>query len=500
MAHQYWIGYDIGSSSVKAALIDSGKGTEVGRVQFPKKEMPISAPQPGWGEQDPTLWWKNAVLATRELLQNTQAAPEQIQGIGISYQMHGLVAVDQGLIPVRPSIIWCDSRAVRSGDALLEKVGEAACRHSLLNAPGNFTLSKLAWVKEHEPRVYEKIHKIMLPGDYIAMRLSGRCTTTASGLSEGILWDFGRHEPAWWLLDAAGIGHKLLPEIVPTFGEQVHLRGEGAREIGLPEGIPVLYRAGDQPNNALSLNVMQPGEVAATGGTSGVVYAVTDRTQTGEMGRINNFAHVNHRPDAPRIGKLLCINGTGIQYSWMQQNIAPGLDYPEMNRQGAEIPVGCDGLRIYPFGNGAERMLDNARVGARISGLDFNLHSRPHLYRAALEGIAFSFVYGMEILKQDGVPLQKIKAGNDNLFRARVFSETIATLTGSSIDMVETTGAAGAARAAAVAAGAFPSMTEATATDAVQLSYEPLPEAGPYREAYAGWKKELTEQLKHPKQ
>lgn len=494
----YWIGYDIGSSSVKAALIDSETGSELGRVQFPKKEMPISAPRPGWGEQDPDLWWKNAVLATAELLGSTGVAPEKIRGIGISYQMHGLVAVDQNLDPVRPSIIWCDSRAVGSGDALLEKVGEAACREHLLNAPGNFTLSKLVWVQQHEPRVFAKIHKIMLPGDYIAMRLSGRCTTTASGLSEGILWDFSRHEPAWWLLKAAGIGRELLPEIVPTFGEQVVLGGDGAREMGLPEGIPVLYRAGDQPNNALSLNVMEPGEVAATGGTSGVVYAVTDRTQTGEMSRINNFAHVNHRSDAPRIGKLLCINGTGIQYSWMQHQVSPGLDYPEMNRQGAAIPVGCEGLRVYPFGNGAERMLGNARIGARISGLDFNLHSRPHLYRAALEGIAFSFVYGMEILKQDGVPLQKIRAGNDNLFRARVFSETIATLTGSSIEMVATTGAAGAARAAAVAAGAFPSMTEATATDAVQLRYEPLPEAGAYREAYEGWKHELTEQLKHP--
>lgn len=496
----YWIGYDIGSSSVKAALVDSDRGSELGRVQFPRKEMPISAPQPGWGEQDPELWWKNAILATRELLQTTGVAPEQVRGIGISYQMHGLVAVDKNLEVVRPSIIWCDSRAVGSGEDLLAQVGETACRERLLNAPGNFTLSKLLWVKRYEPERYARIHKIMLPGDYIAMRLSGQCTTTASGLSEGILWDFRAHEPAWWLLEAAEIGGALLPELVPTFGQQVVLSPEGARQIGLPEGIPVLYRAGDQPNNALSLNVMEPGEVAATGGTSGVVYAVTDRTQTGEMSRINNFAHVNHQPQAPRIGKLLCINGTGIQYSWMQQQVSPGLDYPEMNRQGAAIPVGCEGLRIYPFGNGAERMLGNARVGARISGLDFNLHGRPHLYRAALEGIAFSFVYGMEILEQDGVTLQKIRAGNDNLFRARAFSETIATLTGSSIEMVTTTGAAGAARAAAVAAGAFPSMAEATATDEVQLRYEPLPEAGPYQEAYAGWKHELTEQLKHDTQ
>ena len=411
--------------------------------------------------------------------------------------MHGLVAVDKDLNVVRPSIIWCDSRAVATGEALLDMVGASRCREHLLNAPGNFTLSKLLWVKKHEPSNYARIHKIMLPGDYIAMRMSGLCTTTASGLSEGIMWDFKTHTPAWWLLETSGIAADLLPELAPTFGEQVQLNRVGAAELGLTEGIPVYYRAGDQPNNALSLNVMQPGEVAATGGTSGVVYAVTSSAQTGEMNRINNFAHVNHTPDTPRIGKLLCINGTGIQYSWMQQQVSPDLDYPEMNRLGSEVAIGCDGLRVFPFGNGAERMLNNARIGAKISGLDFNVHKRSHLYRAALEGIAFSFVYGMEILKSDGVPLQKIRAGNDNLFRARVFSETIATLTDASIEMVTTTGAAGAARAAATAAGQFASLSEATATDQVQLQYEPLKEAGAYQEAYRAWKHELTEQLKY---
>ena len=493
----YWIGFDIGSSSVKAALIDSDQGKEIGRVQFPKQEMPIAAPEPGWGEQDPELWWKHVREATAELLKTTQSQPEQIRGIGISYQMHGLVAVDKEQKVVRPSIIWCDSRAVGNGERLLEAVGEEKCKMHLLNAPGNFTLSKLLWVKEHEPSLYARIDKIMLPGDYIALRMSGQSTTTASGLSEGMMWDFKKNAPAFWLLEAASVDAALLPELVPTFGEQVVLNQQGAAELGLPEGIPVLYRAGDQPNNALSLNVMQPGEVAATGGTSGVVYAVTSSTQTGEMSRINNFAHVNHSAENPRIGKLLCINGTGIQYSWMQQQVSPDLDYPEMNRMGAEIPVGSEGLRIFPFGNGAERMLNNIRVGSTISGLDFNIHKRPHLYRAALEGIAFSFVYGMEILKADGVPLQKIRAGNDNLFRARVFSETIATLTGSSIEMVTTTGAAGAARAAATAAGVFKSMSEATATDQVQLRYEPLTENKAYREAYNAWKDELIKQLKN---
>ncbi|MBC2838560.1 xylulokinase [Robiginitalea sp. SC105] len=492
----YWIGYDIGSSSVKAALVSSADGSEIARVQQPKKEMPIDAPQPGWGEQDPDLWWEQVQLATRELLEKTGIKADAVKGIGISYQMHGLVVVDQDLKPLRPSIIWCDSRAVAAGEALLQKAGEAECRERLLNAPGNFTLSKLFWVRENQPELFKKIHKIMLPGDYIALRLSGRCTTTASGLSEGILWDFKEEQPAAWLMETAGIDPGLLPDIVPTFGPQSELDESGAEACGLKKGTPILYRAGDQPNNALSLDVMEPGEVAATGGTSGVVYAVTDRTQTREMNRVNNFAHVNHSAENPRIGKLLCINGTGIQYSWMQQQVSEDTDYAEMNQMAARIPVGSQGLRIFPFGNGAERMLSNILVGARISGLSFNTHKRDHLFRAALEGIAFSFVYGMEIMAADGVNLRKIRAGNDNLFRARPFAETVATLTGATIEMVATTGAVGAARAAAVAGGAFPSMTAATATDKVQLEYAPVPGKEPYQQAYAHWKNELNHILK----
>ncbi|WP_088340753.1 xylulokinase [Robiginitalea sediminis] len=492
----YWIGYDIGSSSVKAALVESATGREVARVQSPEREMPITSDQPGWGEQPPGLWWEHVKKATSELLRTTDTKAESILGIGISYQMHGLVAVDRDLKVVRPSIIWCDSRAVGVGDRLMEAVGENRCRDRLLNAPGNFTLSKLAWVKEHEPERYVRIHQVMLPGDYIAMKFSGTCTTTASGLSEGILWDYREEAPATWLMEAAGIDPGLLPRVVPTFGAQAEIGAQGAAETGLREGTPILYRAGDQPNNALSLNVMQPGEVAATGGTSGVVYAISDRLDTRELHRVNHFAHVNHSAGAPRIGKLLCINGTGIQYSWMQQNTPGSLGYPQMNELAASVAPGAEGLRIFPFGNGAERMLRNVHPGASIQNLDFNIHKQPHLYRAALEGIAFSFVYGMELMAEDGVNLQRIRAGNDNLFRARPFAETITTLTGASIEMVATTGAAGAARAAAVAAGAFPDMEAATATDAVQLRYEPLSESGPYREAYTDWKNKLETLLK----
>ncbi|MEW2920890.1 FGGY family carbohydrate kinase [Muricauda sp. ANG21] len=491
----HWIGFDIGSSSIKAALINSDDGSVLDIAQYPKKEMPILSINLGWGEQDPELWWKHLCTATKELISKNNVSKNDIKGIGISYQMHGLVTVDKNLQPLRPSIIWCDSRAVEIGEQLFQTSGSDNCVEHLLNSPGNFTLSKLKWVKDNEPDTYKKIHKFMLPGDYIALKLSGSCVTTPSGLSEGIMWDFKQNDVASWLLEDAGIDPSLIPEIRPSFSEQGVVSKQGAKESGLPEGIPIMYRAGDQPNNALALNVMEPGEIAATGGTSGVVYAISGQKNTKEHTRINSFAHVNHSGDDTRIGKLLCINGTGIQYSWVRNELTNALSYNSMNEQAESVPIGSEGLNILPFGNGAERMLNNSNKGSRILNLNFNVHKAPHIFRAALEGIAFSFVYGMEILKNDGVNIASIKAGNDNLFRAGIFSRTIATLTNSQIDIVETTGAVGAARAAAYAFGNFKSIGEATATDAIQLTYQPDGPTEKYHDAYDTWKQQLEEYI-----
>lgn len=491
----FWIGFDMGSSSIKVALIDAQDGSPVAVVQQPQREMPITSREPGWGEQDPELWWNHLCTAIAQLFQTHNIDQKDIKGIGISYQMHGLVVVDRHLRPLRPSIIWCDSRAVDTGERLLQSVGKDRCMGRLLNSPGNFTLSKLKWVQENEPHIYRDIHKFMLPGDYIAMKLSGACVTTPSGLSEGILWDFQEDGMAIWMLEAAGIDPDLVPEIRPCFSHQGSVSGAAARETGLPPGIPIMYRAGDQPNNALSLNVMEPGQIAATGGTSGVVYAIAGRVDTQEPPRINSFAHTNHSATDPRIGKLLCVNGAGIQYSWMKNEIAQGRSYDQMNQLAEQLPVGSEGLRILPFGNGAERMLENADRGSQIRGLNFNRHKAPHLFRAALEGIAFSFVYGMEILQKEGVEINAIKAGNDNLFRAEIFAGTIATLARTKIEIVETTGAVGAARAAATAHGDFRDITQATATDAVEKAHGPSADREPYLQAYHDWKRELERYL-----
>ncbi len=456
------LGYDLGSSSIKASIIDTETGKCIASAYYPKEEMPISSPLSGWAEQDPEMWWRYASLATKELLDNPSVNPKAIVAIGISYQMHGLVIVDRNHKPLRPSIIWCDSRAVGIGEKAFKAIGKEKCLSSLLNSPGNFTASKLAWVKENEPDVYKKIYKIMLPGDYLAMRLTGEIFITPSGLSEGILWDYTQNNISSMVVDHFGFDTSLIPEIVPVFSNQGRLNSVTANELGLNKGIPVTYRAGDQPNNALSLNVLNPGEIAATAGTSGVVYGVSDEVKYDPESRVNTFAHVNHEPGNNRLGVLLCINGTGILNSWVKRNVAPsGINYDEMNRLAEEVPPGSGGLTILPFGNGSERMLGNRDTGCHISNMNFNIHCRGHIIRAAQEGIVFAFRFGMDIMTQTGIKPEIIRAGHSNMFLSPLFRKSLASLTGATIELYNTDGSQGAARAAGFGAGLYSSIDEA---------------------------------------
>jgi xylulokinase len=486
----YSIGYDIGSSSVKAALVLTKTGKGVALVNEPETEMGMISVNSGWAEQDPNEWWKHVCNATKRLLRENNITAQDITGIGISYQMHGLVIINENGDSLRNSIIWCDSRAVQIGQVAFDDLGNQSCSEKLLNSPANFTASKLKWVRDNEPEIFSKIHKFMLPGDYIAYKLSGQIATTISGLSEGIFWDFQKNKIADWLLEYYGIKESLVPEIKDTFSIQATVSEKGASESGLAKGTPILYRAGDQPNNALSLNVFDPGEVAATGGTSGVVYAVTESLSSKESTRVNNFAHVNYKPSTKRIGKLLCINGAGIQYRWMLNNLDVS-SYEEMNSLAASVDIGSDGLIIHPFGNGTERMLNNKLLGTQVSNLNLNKHTKAHLCRASLEGIAFSFVYGMEIMTSDEIKPNVIRAGNDNLFRAEIFSNTIATLLGQEIEIFNTTGAIGAARACELHKGDFDTFGQNIMDNDFVSSFKPLPDKEPYEEAYQIWKNEL---------
>ena len=483
------LGYDLGSSSIKASIIDTETGKCIASAFYPEQEMPISAPNPGWAEQDPEMWWKNALAATKEVLRNPSVDSEAVAAIGISYQMHGLVAVDKDHRPLRPSIIWCDSRAVEIGDKAFESIGGEKCLSALLNSPGNFTASKLAWVRENEPEVYKKIYKIMLPGDYLAMRLTGEICITPSGLSEGIFWDFTQNEISSMVLDHYGIDPSLIPAVVPVFSTQGRLTAEVADLFGLNKGVPVTYRAGDQPNNAFSLNVLNPGEIAATAGTSGVVYGVSDEIRYDPQSRVNTFAHVNHEKSKNRLGVLLCINGTGILNSWIKKYAAPsGASYNDMNRMAETVPPGSGGLAILPFGNGSERMLGNKDTGCHIANMNFNIHTGAHMMRAVQEGIVFAFRYGMDIMGQTGIKPQVIRAGHANMFLSPLFGKSLATLTGATIELYNTDGSQGAARAAAIGAGIYFSFSEAFGGLTVVDRILPDPELLPVLEkSYDDW-------------
>ncbi|MDR2936640.1 MAG: carbohydrate kinase [Rikenellaceae bacterium] len=490
------LGIDIGSSSVKAAILDTDTGACLRSYTSPATELPISAPRTGWAEQDPAMWWEHVSICIRKLFEDGGVKPAEIGAIGITYQMHGLVCLDRESNPLRPSIIWCDSRAVEIGARAFEAAGMEKCLSRTLNSPGNFTASKLAWVKENEPDVFKKIWKFVLPGDYITYKLSSELSTTDSGLSEQILWDFSANGVARFIVDHYGIDPETIPDYLPSIGIQARTNADTERLFGIPTGTPIAYRAGDQPNNAFSLNVMEPGEVAATGGTSGVVYGVTDQRRPDPQSRVNAFLHVSHTAAAPRYGVLLCINGTGILNAWMKRTAAPDLTYDEINALCETIPAGSDGVRMLPFGNGAERMLGNRFTGAAALDLDLNRHTRAHLLRATQEGIAFAFHYGMEIMRETGIEPRLIRAGRANLFLSPVFRNTLASISGARIELFNTDGALGAARGAALGAGFFRNREEAFASLEKVDVVEPNPALRPSLEAaYADWKKELENKL-----
>ena len=489
MSNRYLLGFDVGSSSVKASLVNADTGKCVATAFYPEKEAPIMAVKAGWAEQDPQMWWDNAKLSLKKIMADAQVKGEDIKAIGISYQMHGLVCVDKNLQALRPSIIWCDSRAVPYGEKAFRDLGAEQCLGHLLNSPGNFTAAKLAWVKENEPDIYEKIYKVMLPGDYIAMRLSGVANTTVSGLSEGMLWDFKNNRVADFLTKYYGFDESIISDIVPTFSIQSEVSAEAAAETGLEAGTPITYRAGDQPNNALSLNVFNPGEIASTAGTSGVVYGVLGNVNYDKKSRVNTFAHVNHTEEQTRLGVLLCINGTGILNAWVHRNITPEVGYAEMNDLAATVPIGSDGVTVIPFGNGAERVLENKEIGCSFNGVNFNKHNRAHLVRAAQEGIVFSFCYGMEIMQQMGMDIHKIHAGKANMFLSPLFRDTLAGVSGATIELYDTDGSVGAAKGAGIGAGIYKDNNEAFASlDKLQVIEPDEAHRAEYLAAYARWK------------
>jgi xylulokinase len=498
--HKYLLGLDIGSSSVKASLVDCDSGECVSSTQAPEEEMRMLAVQPGWAEQDPEMWWNNVTSCLYNFAKKSGIDLKKIAAIGISYQMHGLVVVGKDHKPLRPSIIWCDSRAVEIGDKAFKQLGVQYCLEHFLNSPGNFTASKLKWIQENEPDLFTKIDKIMLPGDYIALRLTGEINTTATGLSEGMFWDFKSDNISAKLLEYYSFKKELLPPMVQVFAKQGRIRPEVAKQLGLSDDVVVSYRAGDQPNNAFSLNVLNPGETAATAGTSGVIYSVTDKLAFDQKSRVNTFIHINDKFEkaAIRNGVLLCINGTGILNSWLRKTCSNGTayDYDHINNIAAQSPIGANGLVVLPFGNGAERILENKNIDASFHDLNFNQHSQAHMFRAAQEGIVFALKYGFDILQDINLKTNVIRAGKANMFLSPLFREAFVNTIGARLELYDTDGAKGAALGAGVGAGIFKSFEEAfKGLKQIQSEEPDRYKTEQYQSAYHHWKTKLNHQL-----
>ncbi len=481
------LGIDVGTSSIKVSVVDSQSQKSVASTQYPEgAENRVISVFPGWAEQNPDTWWEQVQLAIRKLTSSGTFNPENIGAIGIAYQMHGLVVVDENNNSLRNSIIWCDSRAVDIGDKAFSAIGSEHALEHLLNSPANFTASKWAWVKENEADVYGKAAKIMLPGDFIALKLTGTYSTSISALSEGIFWDFKNNTISKDVIQYFGFDHDIFPEIKPLFGEHGTLKSDIASSLGLKAGIPISYKSGDQPNNALSLNVLEPGEVAATAGTSGVIYAVSDQLIYDKQSRVNTFAHVNYTKESPRTGVLLCINGTGILNYWVKENFGQDLSYEQMNKLGAKIAAGSEGLKILPFGNGAERIFNNKIIGAQFLGLDFYTHDRSHVFRASQEGIAYAFRYGLDILRENGIYPSVIRAGLANMFQSDLFTEIFVNVTGVPVELYNNDGSVGAALGAGIGAGIFSSPKEAFSQILIQKTVEPSSDSD-YEGIYQEW-------------
>ncbi len=450
-----FLGIDVGTGGSRAVLIDSS-GAIVASATI--EHAPFASPEIGWAEQNPEDWRRASIEAIRQVLANENVNAEDIAAVGLSGQMHGAVFLDKFDKVLRPSIIWCDQRTENQCRELTEKIGAEKLIELVSNpALPNFTLTKMLWVRENEPEIWRKVKCVLLPKDYVRFCLTGDKATDVSDASGTLMLDVRNRKWSKEILAASEIGESLLPELYESAEITGTISAECAAETGLLKGTPVVAGASDNAAGAIGMGIVRVGSVSATVGTSGVIFAVTDKPSIDLRGRIHTFCHA-----APNRWHVTGVTqAAGLSLRWFRDNFSLNENYDDLTAESAKISVGADGLLWTPYLMGERTPHIDSNVRASLIGLTAS-HTKAHVVRAILEGVAFSLRDSLEIFKDLDIPIQTIKLGGGGA-RSSLWRQIQADVYGRAVEIVESDeGAAyGAVLLAGVGAGRWKTIDQA---------------------------------------
>ncbi len=474
------LGIDASTTAVKAILLDgSGAVRGIGSSAYE-----FSVPRPLWSEQDPHLWWDGTVAAIRAVLASTGVPGDDVVAVGLTGQMHGAVLLDGADEVLRPAILWNDQRTGAECDLIREIVGP----ERLVAITGNdaltgFTAPKLVWVRDHEPEIWGRVAHVLLPKDYVRLRLTGGHAMDKADGSGTMLFDLAARDWSGEVLDALRIDPAWMP---PTFeGPEVTgtLTAEAAAATGLRSGTPVVAGGGDQAANAVGVGAVEPGVVALSLGTSGVVFATTDRPLFEARGRVHAFCHAV--PGRWHMMSVMLSAAGSLR--WFRDAVAPGTEYDDLVAPAAEVPAGSEGLLFLPYLTGERSPYPDPLARGAFVGLTL-AHDRRHLTRAVLEGVAFGLRDGLDLMVEAGMPAPSVIRASGGGTSSPLWRQILADVLGAEIATVDTAeGAAyGAGLLAAVGAGWFPTVeTAAARLVAATPAAAPGPDAPRYAEVHA---------------
>jgi xylulokinase len=480
------LGVDVGTGGTRALVLDPNGSILASATE---EHQPFASPRIGWAEQDPEDWWRACGIAVRNALAEAKVRPDQVACIGFSGQMHGAVMLDAADVVVRPALIWCDVRTEKQCHDLTRKIGaENLIRLTCNPALPNFTLTKFLWVRENEPENWKRVRSVMLPKDYVRFRLTGERATDMADASGTLLLDVAHRRWSDEVLQAAQVEKSLLPRLFESSEICGKVSAAGAAATGLPPGTPVVAGAGDQAAGAVGMGIAAPGAVSATIGTSGVVFAATDRPALDPQGRLHTFCHA-----VPGRWHVMGVTqAAGLSLRWFRDcfgTAGPTIEpdpYERLTAEAADVPPGSEGLLWAPYlmGERTPHLDPNAR--AALIGLTAS-HRRGHVVRAILEGVAFSLRDSFTLLAEMQVPVRNIRLGGGGA-RSPLWRQIQADVYGREVEILEAEeGAAyGAAILAGVGAGVW-STADTACSEVVKVAHRVPPQPGVVAQMNTGY-------------